>query len=419
MYEDRGVIYYLGFNDPSENDAKLISLWQTLPVVKLLYDGPNDLASDIVSCMNKKGVLTGSGDLFYVKLRVSQNVYVMEVAYRDMVYSNSMNPGRLDKLGEEFERVLETFFGVLALPEEGYLVKIVDGTPEIKRVQNLTVPVKLEFERKLYRVKVLDQTFLVEEGFHDFLGKTVYVNQDMEISPVNFFPDVEMVYKTQQGFFSYRDNKLFSPDGKVMDVQEPFEVTFDGQIIQKRYTLKLEGNILTSSVIGRYRNLLIFASGIIAPLDLSWAMKVSGPVVEWCASADKLLILDLSSHLRIVDVSGRRIVLEKHLPFAWGLATDHSYVYVGVGEKIVKMNFNGAIIEQFDGKNFGVWKNDLHVIKDNRQILRDGDVFAVFEDTKAEIFAKTVHNFDNVRRVRFFDWGIVVHGSVGCWVVER
>ncbi|AEH51125.1 hypothetical protein [Pseudothermotoga thermarum] len=416
IHEENGVIYYVGFDEPEDDDLDLILQWKTLPVVSLLYDGPRDLKDAVEKVLNEKGVLVGWGDVFYVKLRTGYDMFNVKVRYKNNVLQSF---GKVEDFDEEFGKMVSFFFPDNVVPSEGYVVKIADEQIEISKIPNVIKPVTFDFEQKLYAVTILGQKFLVEEGFHKFLGQVVYVESDMDISPTNFFPDAEMVYKASKGFYIYKDQKLYTPDGKIINTQEPFDITSDGRILQKRYTLKVEGSTFSSTLIGKIKDFLLFASGVIAPIDLSWTMRISGPVVEWCAVGDKLFVLDLSSYLRIIDLKTRKILLENHLPFAWAVATDGNYLYVGLEEKILKLTLEGTIVEEIAGKNFGVWKNGLEIFDESIQVVRSGDVFAILQNGKTKIYADTIHFFEDVKKIRFFEWGIVVVCSNGCWVVNR
>ncbi|WP_274967392.1 hypothetical protein [Pseudothermotoga lettingae] len=418
IYEQSGVLYYAGFTEPASSDFDLIASWTKLPVVQLFYDGPDQLRKMVEEILCEIGIQIGSGDFLLIKLRVQDELCHVEVKYRDFSYEENAGASQIR---EVLSSSLRGIFPILEKPSDGYLVEIRDDV-EIKRTHNAIKPVSFLIPEKLYEVAIKGETRLLPEGFYNFFGQIVYLNKNMKIEDSAFFIEgAQMVYKLKNEFLVYRDGKLLYPDGQFLVIDEPYDV-LEEKILPKLVAVKAEGGMqINSAILGKYREFLVLASGMIVPLDFSWVMKISNPLIEWCAKGDELYVLDLSSFVKAVDLKRKKILWEKHIPGAWGISCFEDYIYVGVGQKVLKLDRNGNVLSEENCNDFGSWREGIIILKSEEEgfIVRNKKGFVVMKNGQATLYMDEPRVFDNVLRVKFFDWGTVVQTETGCWVVEN
>ncbi|MEJ5228768.1 MAG: hypothetical protein WHT65_02090 [Pseudothermotoga sp.] len=416
LYEQSGVVYYLGLTEPTGEDLQVISQWLQLPIVQLLYYGPVEYREILEKKLNDLGVLVGIGDFLLVRVEVSQDLCHYEISCRGCHYSETVNA---ESFSESLHRVLTDIFGKIQKPTEGYLVEIGDQVLITKTA--VQKPVQFIFQKKVHSVVMRGKSLLLEEGFYNFYGRTVYVDRDMKIEePVFFVENASMVYKTNNGFVTYENGKIIFPDGRSFYAEEPSDV-IDDKLVAKMINVKVDGLPVSATVLGRHNELLILANGVIVPLDQSWAMKVSGPVLEWSVEGDRLYVLDISGYLRAIDLKRRKLLWEKRFAGAWGVSARLNRVYLGVENKLLVMDESGQIISQEPCSDFGVWKEGIITLKSPQEgyVIRSYIGLAVWNGSQVILYIDEPRSFEDVLRIRFFDWGCVVATTKGCWVIER
>jgi len=416
QYDQSGVVYYFGFAEPTAEDLVIISRWLQLPVVQLLYYGPVEYREILEKRLSDLGVLVGIGDVLLVRVEALQNLCHYEISYREYHHSETV---AVESFSESLQGALADIFESIQKPTEGYLVEIADQILITKA--SVPKPVQFIFQKKVHSVVMRGKSLLLEEGFHNFYGRTVYVDRDMEIEePVFFVENASMVYKTNNGFVTYENGKILFPDGRSFYTDEPFDVTGD-KLIAKVINVKVDGLPMNTTVLGRHNELLVLANGVIVPLDQSWAMKVSGPVLEWSVEGDRLYVLDISGYLRTIDLKRRKLLWERRFAGAWGISATLNRVYLAVENKLLMMDENGQIISEEPCSDFGVWKEGIITLKSPQEgyVIRSHIGFAVWDGSQVILYVDEPRSFGDVLRIRFFDWGCVVATTKGCWVIER
>ncbi|HCO97883.1 MAG: hypothetical protein H5T93_02600 [Pseudothermotoga sp.] len=418
IVRDRGILYYVGETEPATEDLLLIEEWMRVPVVSLLYDGPGEMRTTVETCVVEAGTLVGVGDLLYVKVRKQSGFCYVRLMYRNWQWDNS------DQLWkeEEFENKLreqlkEMFSSQLDRPKVGYHVLVADRIVVEKR-ENQPVPVKIEVPERIVSLTVDNERKLVSEGFYNFYGRIIYVDEDTNLSTTAFFENARMVYKTSGGYVVYKDGALFFPDGRKVVSPEPFDVV-DDRIIPWRVNVRSEGSSFLTTVVGRFGEVLVLSCGMIAPIDLSWFMRVSGPIIEWAKVEERFYVLDIAGYVRAIDLKNRRTLWERLVPNGWGIAVCGNEIYVGSGERLLHFNEKGELVEELSCQDFGTSsKGIITLAKAEGRFVRGQSGSVLLEASKATVYTDQIFEFENVRNVRFFDWGIVLVEESGCWVVE-
>lgn len=416
VIEQAGVIYYAGLSEPGAEDLEIISQWLKLPVVQLFYDGPVQYRDFLERKLNELGVLIGVGDALRIVIKTSHDLAHYEICYREFHKTGMVE---ISKLNDQLSAILSELFPNLEKPSTGFLVEVSEHI-NVKKVFT-NKPVEFKYQERIYSVTVKGQKMLLVEGFYDFFGKTVYVDRDMNIDePVFFVEGADMVYKVRDNFAVYRDGKLSFANGRSFYINEPFDIVNE-MVLDKLITAKIDGSPITVPAVGRYEQYLLLANGVIVPLDLSWAMKICGSVVDWTVNKEKLYVLDISSYLRAVDLKNRKILWEKRLPGAWGIGSYADSIYVGVDNRLFSLDENGKVVSIEDCYDFGIWKEGIITLKSPQEghIIRSQIGFAILKEGKAVVYVDEPRSFENVTRIKFFDWGVVVVTPTGCWVVER
>lgn len=411
-------MYYVGETEPATEDLLLIEQWMRMPVILLLYDGPSEMRTTVENCLIEVGALIGVGDLFYVKVRKQSSLCYVRLVYKDQSWDNSDQLWKEDEFENKLrEKLTEFFSSQLDRPEVGYRVLIADRVIVEKR-ENQSVPVKIEVAERIVSLTVNDEQRLVSEGFYNFYGRIIYVDEDTYLSTTAFFENAQMVYKTSKGYVVYRDGALFFPDGRKVVSPEPFDV-FEDRLIPWRVNVRSEGSSFVTTVVGRFDDTLVLSCGMIAPADLSWFLRVSGPIIEWAQVEQRLYVLDIAGYVRAIDLKSRRTLWEKLVPNSWGIATHGNEVYVGSGERLLRFNDRGELVEEQFCQDFGVSsKGIIALTKTEGRFIRSRVGSVLVEGSKATVYTDQTFEFEDVRKVRFFDWGIVLVGESGCWVVE-
>lgn len=418
IVQQRGVLYYVGETEPASEDVLLIEKWMKLPSVTLLYDGPSELKGTVESCLNAVGLLVGASDVLYIKVRKQSGLNYVRLVYRDYRWDNS------DELWEEKDfpakltEKLKDVFGTLEIPEMGYRVLITDRIV-VEKKAGQTKPVEIRVAEKIVSLTVNGEQKLINEGFYNLFGKLIYVDEDLTLAKTAFFDGAKMVYKISNGYVVYKNGSLVFPDGRSVLSKEPFDV-LDDRLVPWHVTVRVEGSSFQTTVIGRYKDLLILSCGMIAPLDLSWFMRVSGPIVEWACFEQRLCVLDIAGYVRLFDLKSRRLVWERLVPGAWGLAVHKGEVYVGSNEKLLRFSDRGELVQESHCQDFGASsKGIIALTKVDGRFMRHTDASVLLEGSKATVYTDQTFQFEGIDRVRFFDWGIVLVGESGCWVVEK
>lgn len=418
IVQQKGVLYYIGETEPASEDVFLIEKWMKLPSVTLLYDGPSELKGTVESCLNSIGVLVGVNDVLYVKVRKQSGLNYVRLVYRDHRWDNSDELWEDKDFSAKLTEKLKDVFGTLEIPEMGYRVLITDRIV-VEKKAGQTRPVEIRVAEKIVSLTMNGEQKLISEGFYNLFGKLVYVDEDLTLAQTAFFDGAKMVYKISSGYVVYRDGSLTFPDGRSILSREPFDV-LDDRLVPWRVTVRAEGSTFQTTVIGRYKDLLILSSGMIAPLDLSWFMRVSGPIVEWTYFEQKLCVLDIAGYVRLFDLKSRRLIWEKFVPGAWGLAAHKGEVYVGSNEKLLRFNDRGELVQESYCRDFGVSPEGIIALtKVDGRFMRYADTSVLLEGSKATVYTDQTFQFEGISQVRFFDWGIVLVGESGCWVVEK
>ncbi|HOJ87429.1 MAG TPA: hypothetical protein PLD34_00395 [Pseudothermotoga sp.] len=416
IYEQAGVIYYVGFNEPGVDDLEIVSQWLRLPVINLLYDGPSEYGNFLKRKLDELGVLVGIGDVLRVEIKTSRDMCHYEISYGEFSKSATIEVSRLT---DNLANVLSEIFQNLEKPQTGFLVEVGEQI-NIKKTST-DRPVEFRYVERLHSVSVKGKKMLLSEGFYDFFGKTVYVDTDMQIEePVFFVEDATKVYKDRDDLLVYKAGKLFFPDGRFIVVSEPFGV-INGKILEKLITVKIDNSLISAPIIGRYEQFLLLANGVVAPLDLSWAMKICGPIIEWAVNKERLYVLDVFSYLRAIDLKNRKTLWEKRFPGAWGIGSYDDLIYVGMSGKVFALNESGEIVSSQDCCDFGIWKEGIITLKSPQEgiVIRSQIGFAILNGGKAVVYIDEPRCFENVIDIEFSDWGAVVVTHTGCWVVEK
>ncbi len=418
IVQQKGVLYYIGETEPASEDILLIEKWMKLPSVTLLYDGPSELKGTVESCLNGVGVLVGGGDVLYIKVRKQSGLNYVRLMYRDYRWDNSDELWEEKDFSTNLTEKLKYLFGDLEVPEMGYRVLVTDRIVVEKRTGQ-TRPVEIRVAEKVVSLTVNGEQKLISEGFYNLFGRLIYIDEDLTLAKTAFFDGAKMVYKISNGYVVYKDGALIFPDGRSVLTQEPFDV-LDDRLIPWRVTVRAEGSTFQTTVIGRYRDLLILSCGMIAPSDLSWFMRVSGPIVEWACFEQRLCVLDIAGYVRLFDLRSRRLIWERLVPGAWGLAVHKGEVYVGSGEKLLRFSDRGELKEEKRCKDFGVSPEGIIALTEAKgRFVRGTDASVLLEGSKATVYTDQTFQFEGIDQARFFDWGIVLVGESGCWVVER
>ncbi|MCS7174447.1 hypothetical protein [Pseudothermotoga sp.] len=418
IVQQNGVLYYIGETEPASDDILLIKKWMQLPLVTLAYDGPSELKGVVESCLNSVGVLVGIADVLYTKVRKQSGLIYTKLIYRDWQWDNSDELWKEEDFSAKLVEKLRELFSFIEFPEAGYSVLVADRIIFEKRIGQ-TKPVEIKVPEKIVSLTVNGERKLLSEGFYNLFGKVIYIDEDTTLAKTSFFEGAKMVYKTSKGYVIYRDGSLTFPDGKSIVAQEPFDVV-DDRIIPWRVMVKSEGSSFQTTVVGRSKDLLVLSCGMIAPLDLSWFMRVSGPIIEWVCIEQRLYVLDIAGYVRSFDLKSRRLIWEKLVPGAWGLAVHKGEVYVASGEKLLQLNEKGEPIQERYCQDFGVSQEGIiALIEKKGRFIRSADMSVLLEGSKATVYADQIFRFDGISVVRFFDWGVVLVGESGCWVVER
>lgn len=416
LYEQAGVIYYVGFEEPTSEDLEIMSQWLKVPVVQFFFEGPAQYKDLLEKKLNELGVLIGIGDPLRVAIRTSRELSHYEVVYKEYRKSGVIN---ILQLTDHLTAIFSELFPVVEKPKMGFVVEIGERI-DVKKTLT-SKPVEFKYKERIYSVTMRGQRLLLTEGFYDFFGRTIYVDRDMNIDESAFFVEgAQMVYKYKDGFAIYKDGKLSFPNGPSFYVDEPFDVIGE-TVIQKLATVKIDGVQVTTPVLGRCDQYLLLANGVITPLDLSWAMKVCGPILDWSFNDGKLYVLDISFYVKAIDLKTRKIIWEKRFPRAWGVGSSKEQVYIGVDSKIITLDENGQFLSSQDCHDFGVWKEGIITLESPQQgyVLRSYIGSAVLRDSESILYVDEPRRFEHVLKVKFFDWGAVVVTQTGCWVVEK
>jgi len=419
IVQDRGILYYVGETEPATEDLLLIEEWMRIPVVSLLYDGPGEMKTAVENCLFEAGTLVGVGDLFYVKVRKQSGLCYIRLIYRDWQWDNSDQLWKEEEFESKLrERLKEMFSSQLDRPKVGYRVLVTDRIVVEKR-ENQPVPVKIEVPERIVTLTVGNEQKLVPEGFYNFYGRIFYIDEDTNLSTTAFFENAQMVYKTSKGYVVHKDGALFFPDGRKVISAEPFDVV-DDHIIPWRVNVRSEGSNFATTVVGRFGDVLVLSCGMIAPVDLSWFMRVSGPITEWARADQRLYVLDIASYVRAIDLKNRRTLWERFVPNGWGIGVYGNEIYVGSGERLLRFNEKGELVEELPCQDFGVSsKGIITLAKAEGRFVRGQSGSVLLEGSKATVYTDQTFEFENIRKVRFFDWGIVLVEESGCWVVEK
>ena len=421
IYEDKGVIYYLGTEDP-ENYTNIINEWLQLPVVTLIYNGPEEYRTDVDQALAHSGVIQGIGDIIMlVKLRVSGDLTYISISCNGETYENSESLCTTDQITREIQTFLERVFGEIEKPNFGFLVHIGESI-KTEVIEKPNKPVTFEFEQKYFTVKIGNSVRYLPEGFYTFTGNTIYVskNMNMELTPF-YFDNADMVYCYDDQFVVYKQGALRYPDGKISCIsQEPYDLVQEEAV---PYTVSVSDGRLDrkASVCGIYDGYMIFSNGMISPFSFAWQMKVSGPILEWCAQNDYLFILDLSSYVRLIDLKNRKLLWKKFIPRAWGIGVFEDKVYVGTDNGLVMINFEGETIGERECRDFGVTPNGVIYLTDDEEghFIRYNDVCVLIRSDEVTVYTDQVHVFHNVQKVRNLSRCVVVKTDKGCWVIPK
>lgn len=381
-----------------------------------MYDGPTQYRDFVERKLNELGVLIGTGDVLYVSIRTFHELSHYEVLYKEFHKSDVVE---ISQLTNCLTKIFTEFFPDLEKPKIGFMVEI-DERIDVKKTQT-NKPVEFKYEEKVYSVTIRGKELLLREGFYDFFGKTVYVDKNMNIDePVFFVEGARMVYKTKDGFAIYKDGKLSLPNGRSFYVEEPFDIVNE-MIVGKLTMVKIEGMQISVPIIGRYDQYFLLANGAIAPTDFSWTMKICGPILDWTFNEGRLYVLDIFSYVRAIDSKNRKILWEKRFPRAWGMGSTKNSIYIGVDNEVVALDENGQVVSNENCHDFGIWKEGIITLKSPQEghVIRSQIGFVVLKENKATLYVDEPRSFEDVSKVRFFDWGVVVITQTGCWVVEK
>lgn len=381
-----------------------------------MYDGPTQYRDFVERKLNELGVLIGTGDVLYVSIRTFHELSHYEVLYKEFRKSDVIE---ISQLTNCLTKIFTEFFPDLEKPKIGFMVEI-DERIDVKKTQT-NKPVEFKYKEKVYSVTIKGKELLLPEGFYDFFGKTVYVDKNMNIDePVFFVEGARMVYKTKDGFAIYKDGKLSLPNGRSFYVEEPFDIVNE-MIVEKLTMVKIEGMQISVPIIGRYDQYFLLANGAIAPVDFSWTMKICGPILDWTFNEGRLYVLDIFSYVRAIDLKNRKILWEKRFPRAWGMGSTKNSIYIGVDNEVVALDENGQVVSNENCHDFGIWKEGIITLKSPQEgcVIRSQIGFVVLKENKATLYVDEPRSFEDVSKVRFFDWGAVVITQTGCWVVEK
>ncbi|WP_165276067.1 hypothetical protein [Thermotoga sp. Ku-13t] len=420
VVQERGILYYVGETPPATDDMLLVEKWMCLPTVSLLYDGPSEMERVVKKCLNEAGVLVGIGDLLYVKLRKQSGLCYIRLMYRDVEWDNSDSLWKEEEFENNLCEKLKELFSpyVPERPKEGYSV-LWAGRIIVEKRENQTVPVKIEIPERIVSLTVNGEKKLVPEGFYNLYGKIVYVDEDISLSNTAFFEGAQMVFKTSDGYVIYRDGTLLFSNGRKIAFEEPFDVINDSPI-PWRVNVKAEGSSFATTVLGRFEKTLVLSCGMICPMDFSWFLRVSGPIIEWAQSEQRFYVLDIAGYVRAIDLKTRRTLWERLVPGAWGIAVHDNEIYVGSGEKLLRLNERGELVEERSCKDFGVSSRGIIALTETDGVfVRGHGVSVLLKGSTATVYADQTFEFDGIKSVRLFDWGAVLIGESGCWVVEK
>jgi len=188
--EENGVLYFLGDATPTEVELEIVQEWKDLPVVTLVYDGPDGYEGLVENLLSQDGVLTGVGTPLIVKLRVKEDLVAFQIVFEDKELDNFENPVTSNLFPEQFRETVRKIFPQLEVPSRFFLIEYRDGKFEKKIAQTRDFPGKkapvviVPVWKQKHVLEIGNYREVVGEGFYQIGGKTIYVGRDISLKSV-------------------------------------------------------------------------------------------------------------------------------------------------------------------------------------------------------------------------------------------
>ncbi|MDK2785844.1 MAG: hypothetical protein PWQ80_523 [Thermotoga sp.] len=429
--EENGVLYFLGDATPTEVELEIVQEWKDLPVVTLVYDGPDGYEGLVENLLSQDGVLTGVGTPLIVKLRVKEDLVAFQVVFEDKELDNFENPVTSNLFPEQFRETVRKIFPQLEVPSRFFLIEYRDGKFEKKIAQTRDFPGKkapvviIPVWKQKHVLEIGNYREVVDEGFYQIGGKTIYVGRDISLKSVpGLYEGVDMVFLDGEKEYIYKDGFLRMEE-KVLKVQEPVDVV-DGKVITG---YRIGEQEVDDTVLFRWNDFVLTASGVLIGINGSWTWQVSRAPVEFSFRDGRMYILDVCGFLRSYDLKTRRLLWERRIEGAWGLDTSRDRVFVGAGSNVVVLNAeDGETIEILEADDFAVWKDELLIYRDgkiNGESVGDGFFIRNFgtplfvSEGKVLFFGSEKKIYRNVEKIRVFQWGTVIKEGNELWLIRR
>nr|WP_233185717.1 PQQ-like beta-propeller repeat protein [Thermotoga sp. SG1] len=429
--EENGVLYFLGDATPTEVELEIVQEWKDLPVVTLVYDGPGEYEGLVENLLTQDGVLTGVGTPLIVKLRVKEDLVAFQIVFEDKKLDNFENPVTSNLFPEQFREVVRKIFSQLEVPSRFFLIEYRDGKFEKKIAQTHDFPGKkapvviVPVWKQKHVLEIGNYREVVDEGFYQIGGKTIYVGRDISLKSVpGLYEGVDMVFLDGEKEYIYKDGFLRMGE-KVLKIQEPVDVVDEKVITGYR----IGEQEVDDTILFRWNDFVLTASGVLIGINGNWTWQVSRAPVEFSFRDGRMYILDVCGFLRSYDLKTRRLLWERRIEGAWGLDTSRDRVFVGVGSNVVVLNAeDGETIEILEAEDFAVWEDELLIYKEGKisgENVGDGFFIRNFgtplfiSEGKVLFFGSEKKIYRNVEKIRVFQWGTVIKEGNELWLIRR
>jgi outer membrane protein assembly factor BamB len=428
--EENGVLYFLGDATPTSSEIEIIEEWKRLPVVTLVYDGPSEYEGVVRDLLSEEGVLTGSGTPLIVKIRTKENYVAFQLIFEEKSVDNFENLSTKDSFPEHFRRAVRGIFPDSQLPDEFFLVVYRDGKFERSLQPTATfagrkAPVVIipQWKEK-HTLEIGNYRKVVDEEFYQIGGKMIYAGRDIFIEDVpGLYRNIDMVFLDGEKECIYRDGFLMMEE-KILKIEEPVDVV-DGIVITRH---RMGSKEIDDTILFRWNNFVLTASGFLVDIKGKWSWKVSNAPVEFSFQGDIFYVLDVCGFLRSYNLKTRQLLWEKKFEGAWGLDSSKDRVFLGAGDEVLVLNAqDGETIERMEADDFAVWKGRLLVYKDGKVDGEDMEGFFIrnfgmplfVSGKRVVMFGTEKKEFEEVEKVRLFDWGTVIKAGDELWLIRR
>ena len=429
--EESGVLYFLGEATPTATEMEIVQEWKELPVVTLVYDGPDEYKGLVETLLSQDGVLTGVGTPLIVKLRVKEDHVAFQIVFEGKELDNFENLATSELFPEQFKEAMKKIFPQAKIPPRFFLIEYKDGSFERKIAQTQDFPGKkapvviFPVWKQKHVLKIGNYKKVVDEGFYQIGGRTIYVGRDISLKNVpGLYEGVDMVFLDGEKEYLYKDGFLRMGEG-VLKVQEPVDVT--GGIVITRH--KIGEREVNDTVLFRWNDFVLTASGVLMGINRKWTWQVSKTPVEFSLRGSTMYVLDVCGFLRSYDLKTRRLLWERKIEGAWGLDVSEDRVFVGVGNNVMVLNTeDGETIEILEADDFAVWKKSLLIYKDGKidgENVGDGFFIRNFgtplfvSKDRVLLFETEKRVYRDVEKIRVFQWGTVIKEGSELWLIRR